>query len=155
MSVELAPLRADEFEEWFASWSALYEHDLEVHGGLEREGAREKATRDMAASFPDGFTSLDNVLLSIRKDGERVGVIWFAQREERGRAHAFLSAIAIDEERRGQGLGRQAMLALEDDMRARGIDRLELNVFGGNAVARRLYGSLGFTESFVSMGKDL
>ena len=47
------------------------------------------------------------------------------------------------------------MLALEDDVRARGLDRIELNVFGGNTVARGLYGSLGYTDTFVSMGKDL
>ena len=155
MSVELRPLRSDEFEEWFAGWSAWYAHDLEVHGGLRPDGAREKADRDMAGSFPEGFGSPGNVLLAIQDAGRRVGVIWFAQREERGRTHAFLYSIAIEEGFRGRGLGRAAMLALEDDVRARGLDRIELNVFGGNTVARNLYGSLGFGESFVSMGKDL
>jgi len=155
MSVELRPLRADEFEEWFAGWSAWYAHDLEVHGRLRADGARDKADRDMAAAFPDGFGSTGNVLLAIQDEGERVGVIWFAQREERGRTHAFLYSIAIDEDRRGSGLGRAAMLALEEDVRGRGLDRIELNVFGANAVARGLYASLGFAETFVSMGKDL
>ena len=38
MSVELRPLRSDEFEEWFAGWSAWYAHDLEAHGGLRPDG---------------------------------------------------------------------------------------------------------------------
>jgi ribosomal protein S18 acetylase RimI-like enzyme len=155
MSVELRPLRPDEFEGWFAGWSAWYAHDLEEHGGLEADAAGEKSARDMAGAFPDGFGSPGNVLLAIQLEGERVGAIWFAPRHERGRTHAFLYSIAIDGERRGQGLGRAAMVALEDDVRERGLDRIELNVFGGNAVARGLYGSLGFAESFVSMGKDL
>ena len=155
MSLKLRPLRAAEFEDWFVGWSAWYAHDLEVHGGLRPEAAQEKAARDMAAAFPDGFLSKGNVLLAIEDAGARVGVIWFAEREERGRTHAFLYAISIVEERRGHGHGRAAMLALEDDVRARGLDRIELNVFGGNAVARGLYGSLGFTDTFVSMGKDL
>lgn len=155
MSVQLRPLGGDEFEEWFAAWTAWYAHDLEEHGGFRAAAAREKAGRDMAAGFPDGFGSTGNVLLAIAQKGERVGVIWFAPREERGRRHAFLNSIAIDEEKRGRGLGRAAMLALEADVRARGFDRIELNVFGGNTVARGLYGSLGFAESFVSMGKDL
>ena len=40
-------------------------------------------------------------------------------------------------------------------MRADGLDRIELNVFGGNEVARGLYRSLGFAESAVYMGKDV
>ena len=47
------------------------------------------------------------------------------------------------------------MLALEDEVRAHGLDRIELNVFGGNAVARGLYRSLGYAESAVYMVKDL
>ena len=155
MSLELRPLRAAEFEDWLTGWSAWYAHDLEVHGGLRPAAAREKADRDMGAAFPDGFLSKGNVLLAIVDAGASVGVIWFAEREERGRRHAFLYAISIDEERRGHGLGRGAMLALEEDVRARGLDRIELNVFGGNSVARGLYGSLGYTDTFVSMGKDL
>jgi ribosomal protein S18 acetylase RimI-like enzyme len=155
MSLELRPLRAAEFDEWFAGWSAWYAHDLEVHGGLRSVAAREKADRDMTAAFPEGFLSPGNVVLAIEDTGGSVGVIWFAEREERGRRHAFLNSIAIVKERRGQGLGRAAMLALEDEVRALGLDRIELNVFGGNAVARGLYGSLGYTDTFVSMGKDL
>jgi RimJ/RimL family protein N-acetyltransferase len=47
------------------------------------------------------------------------------------------------------------MLLAEDEARARGIGRIELNVFGGNAVARRLYLSLGYVERAVLMAKDL
>ena len=47
------------------------------------------------------------------------------------------------------------MLALEDEVRAHGLDRIELNVFGGNEVARGLYRSLGYAESAVYMVKRL
>ena len=45
--------------------------------------------------------------------------------------------------------------ALEQEARALGLDRIELNVFGANAVARDLYGSLGYEEIAVWMGKSL
>jgi ribosomal protein S18 acetylase RimI-like enzyme len=32
---------------------------------------------------------------------------------------------------------------------------VELNVFGGNDVARNLYRSLGYVETSIQMGKDL
>jgi ribosomal protein S18 acetylase RimI-like enzyme len=43
----------------------------------------------------------------------------------------------------------------EQQASARGIGRVELNVFGGNEVARNLYRSLGYVETSVQMAKDL
>ena len=43
----------------------------------------------------------------------------------------------------------------EREAKALGIHRIELNVFGGNTVARNLYRSLGYVERAVQMGKDL
>jgi ribosomal protein S18 acetylase RimI-like enzyme len=43
----------------------------------------------------------------------------------------------------------------EDEARRRGIDRVALNVFGGNEVARGLYRSLGYKENAVAMSKRL
>jgi ribosomal protein S18 acetylase RimI-like enzyme len=47
------------------------------------------------------------------------------------------------------------MRLAEDEARSRGIGRIELNVFGGNEVARNLYRSLGYTETSLQMAKDL
>jgi ribosomal protein S18 acetylase RimI-like enzyme len=43
----------------------------------------------------------------------------------------------------------------EEEARRRGIDRVALNVFGGNKVARQLYRSLGYEENAVAMSKKL
>ena len=61
----------------------------------------------------------------------------------------------IDEGRRGRGFRRAAMQLAEREARARGIGRVELNVSGGNEVARSLYRSLGYTETSVQMAKEL
>ena len=47
------------------------------------------------------------------------------------------------------------MLLVEGEARDRGIGRVELNVFGGNEVARGLYRSLGYVETSVQMAKEL
>jgi ribosomal protein S18 acetylase RimI-like enzyme len=47
------------------------------------------------------------------------------------------------------------MLLAEEEARRRGIDRLALNVFGRNTVARRLYRSLGYDENAIAMSKAL
>ena len=67
----------------------------------------------------------------------------------------FIFDIHIDEAFRGRGFGRAAMLLAERESLARGIQRIELNVFGGNTVARGLYQSLGYLERSVRMAKDL
>ena len=67
----------------------------------------------------------------------------------------FIYDVEIDEAHRGKGYGRAAMELAEEQARALGIGRIELNVFGGNEVARKLYLSLGYVETSVQMGKDL
>ena len=47
------------------------------------------------------------------------------------------------------------MLLAEAEARRRGFDRIGLNVFGGNEVARNLYRSLGYTENAIVMSKTL
>ena len=66
----------------------------------------------------------------------------------------FIYDIYVDPAWRGRGLGRAAMLLADEEARVRGIRRVELNVFGGNAVARRLYLSLGYVERAVLMAQD-
>jgi RimJ/RimL family protein N-acetyltransferase len=89
-------------------------------------------------------------------DGEVVGHVWLGDRNTRNEGRvAFVYEIRIDAEQRGRGYGRDAMLLLEDKARALGLDRIELNVFGGNEVARGLYRSLGYEERAVMMGKKL
>ena len=47
------------------------------------------------------------------------------------------------------------MLLAESEARRRGLDRVALNVFGGNEVARSLYRSLGYGENAIVMSKNL
>ena len=61
----------------------------------------------------------------------------------------------MDEASRGRGLGRVAMRFTEDEARRRGIAKVALNVFGGNAVARGLYVSLGYQETAIHMEKSV
>ena len=74
---------------------------------------------------------------------------------DRGGGESFIYDITIDPDHQGRGYGRATMRLAEDEARSRGIGRIELNVFGGNDVARGLYRSLGYVETSVQMGKDL
>jgi ribosomal protein S18 acetylase RimI-like enzyme len=47
------------------------------------------------------------------------------------------------------------MQLLEDEVRAAGLPGIDLNVWGGNDLARSLYRKLGYAEQAVFMTKDL
>jgi ribosomal protein S18 acetylase RimI-like enzyme len=47
------------------------------------------------------------------------------------------------------------MLLAEAEARRRGYNRIGLNVFGGNDVARKLYRSLGYAENAIVMSKTV
>ena len=155
MSVELRPMREDEFAAWREDARTWYAADLVENGGMRPGPAEEKARADDAMAFPEGFATPGNVLLMVDEDGAPVGSVWFAPREQRGEKYAFLYPIKLDEEHRGRGLGRQAMQLLEDEVRAQGFDRIMLNVFGGNERARSLYRGLGYDEAAVHMLKAI
>jgi ribosomal protein S18 acetylase RimI-like enzyme len=153
--LRLRPMSGDEYEAFSAASIVAYARDIEEHGGYTAEFARQKSEADHAAILPSGLETPGNAIFVLEADGERVGVLWVAEREMGGRQVLYIYDVEVDERYRGRGYGRAAMLLAEDEARKRGLSRLELNVFGGNEVARKLYRSLGYLEAAVHMGKDL
>ena len=157
MNATIRPLREDEFEEWRRLSRDRYAEDMVENGGFTPEAAREKSEKDFSLTMPDGLATPGQYLFAVESpEREVVGHVWLADRQTRDEGRvAFVYEIRIDEEQRGRGYGRAAMLLLEDEAPALGLDRIELNVFGGNDVARGLYRSLGYEERAVMMGKRL
>jgi GNAT superfamily N-acetyltransferase len=58
--------------------------------------------------------------------------------------HGHLGILAVAREAEGLGVGTALVAAAEEWTRSRGLGKLTLNVFDGNARARRLYERLGF-----------
>ena len=161
MSVRLRQLREDELPRYRESAQLSYAVSIEQNGGMPGDLAREKARRDFEALWPDGRPAVDHCVYAVEEAATveeaamGVGYLWLAERDNQGRRVIWIYDIEIDEQFRGRGLGREAMRLAEQEARARGVARVELNVFGGNEVARSLYRSLGYEESAVWMGKDL
>jgi ribosomal-protein-alanine N-acetyltransferase len=63
-----------------------------------------------------------------------------------------ITLVAVDPHWRRQGLGRRVLDQLLATGHRRGAGRATLEVASGNAPARGLYGSLGFTEAGVRRG---
>jgi ribosomal protein S18 acetylase RimI-like enzyme len=153
--VRLRPMRAEEYPAFLVASKAGYAEDIEVHGGQTRDAARQKAEADFPAVLPNGLESPGHSIFVLEAEGVPVGRLWLAERDSGGRRVLFVYDISVEPEQQGRGYGRAAMLLAEEQARRRGIGRVELNVFGGNEVARGLYRSLGFVETSVQMGKDL
>ncbi|HUG29012.1 MAG TPA: GNAT family N-acetyltransferase [Candidatus Limnocylindria bacterium] len=151
----LRPLRQDEYEAWHAQEIEEYARDITVNGNTPAEAARAKAVMDMAEVLPDGLATRGHHVFVLELAGEPVGRLWLAEREIDGRQVIYVYDIEIDTAYRGRGLGRAAMELAETESRSRGFQRIELNVFGGNEIARRLYRSLGYVDRAVRMAKDL
>ncbi|WP_460445078.1 GNAT family N-acetyltransferase [Angustibacter aerolatus] len=155
--VHLRAMSDDEVREYVQRIEVEYAEDMHTNGGLTLEVARERARASTEELAPEGrFGPEHRVWVAEDDDGERVGVLWLARRET-GTAdeHAWVYDIEVDAARRGQGWGRRLLAAAEAESRAWGQTSLRLNVFGGNAVARRLYTSAGFAESSITMTKAL
>jgi ribosomal protein S18 acetylase RimI-like enzyme len=86
----------------------------------------------------------------------RVGHVWFGPRSGNpDPSVAWLYDLFVEEASRGRSVGRALMRLVEVEVRAAGMRRIELNVFGDNAHAQRLYESLAYVEMARQMGKDL
>ena len=157
MSVRLRPLREDEWPAFVEEGKRQYAEDMVENAGFTPEAAERKAEHDFVSVLPDGLATEGHFIFAVEDSStaERVGRLWFARRKVDIGEVAYVYDIHIDEHARGRGLGRAAMLALEEEVRQRGLERISLNVFGGNAVARGLYASLGYHEIHVWMSKNL
>jgi ribosomal protein S18 acetylase RimI-like enzyme len=157
MTLRLRPLRDDEVPEFIEALRDGYVRALETDAGLSAAEAEEKAAADHAGLFPEGRPQADHHLYVVeRETGEPVGHLFWAKRSAPGSgSRAFLYDVYIDEPFRGRGFGRQAMELLEEEVRAAGLPGLDLNVWGGNDLARSLYRKLGFEERAIFMSKEL
>jgi ribosomal protein S18 acetylase RimI-like enzyme len=154
-NVSLRPMRPDEYPAWVAASKAGYANDIATHGGLPADVAQRKSETDFANILPDGLKTPGHAFFVVEADSGSVGYLWLAEREQHGQRTLFVYEIEIHDGERGKGYGRATMLLAEDEARSRGLNQVQLNVFGGNDVARGLYRSLGYQENAVLMTKQL
>lgn len=152
MTLSLRAVTAEEFSAFLDATAAEYVDDMVAHGGFTRPDATTKASQDLRRILPQAQATPGHSFYYVTDEaGRAVGRLWLAEQPER----LFVYAIWIAPDARGHGWGRHTMLLAEAEARRRGLSRIELNVFGGNDRARRLYQSLGYRETAVVMRKDL
>jgi ribosomal protein S18 acetylase RimI-like enzyme len=148
-------MEAHECAEFITGSTAEYIEDRVTAGDSPAQAARTAADQ-MEVLFPGGRPAEGQLLFAVEDDlGSTVGTLWIGPHQPADPEYFWVWDIAIDPDHRGRGFGRATMQLAEEAARSHGATVLGLNVFGHNAVARRLYESLGYETTSVSMRKLL
>jgi GNAT superfamily N-acetyltransferase len=152
--VELVPMTEEEFQRYLETAVASYAEAHLKSGDCDADEALTLAQADYASLLPLGLATPDHHLFSIHAEGRgRIGLVWFAMRERRGRKSAFIYDLLVDDAHRGKGYGAQTLQAVERAAAAMGAARISLNVMGWNHAARSLYEKQGFSVTGMGMTK--
>lgn len=154
VACELVPMTEQEIAEFANRQLDVYLADR-IASGEHPERARRHVAWEWQTYFPDDRPADGHRIYRLVVDGESAGILWLGPSLHGNPAAEWLYYVEIAEHRRGQGLGRVAMRLAEQDARAHGATELGLNVFGGNAVARHLYESVGYRITALNMMKKL
>jgi ribosomal protein S18 acetylase RimI-like enzyme len=151
--VELRPLADEEFAGFRERAVPSYTEELVRARGLDRTAALRYAEETFPASLAAVAEGGEWMFRAVH-DAVDVGWLWLGS-PPMGGTGLYVYDIEVDEEHRGEGLGRAIMLAAEELVRESGHDRLGLNVFGWNHRAESLYRSLGYEVMSTQMSKRL
>lgn len=157
--VHLEPMSETQYKSYLNTAVQDYAQEHIKAGDCRPEDALALAQKDYQELLPDGLQSKNQFLFSVH-DGapdktESIGMIWFAVKDGRAGRSAFIYDFSIREHLRGKGYGRKVMERLEELVLEMGIDRVNLNVFGHNHGARKLYENMGYQITGIGMTKTL
>lgn len=144
-------MTAAEFEDWKQRNAESFAAGVGPARGLSPEEAIEYAHREVAKLLPDGRDTEHHLIWLACDGGQPVGSLWITTKPR----VPFVFGLEVDAGHRGKGYGRSIMLAGEEECRRRGHTHLDLNVFGNNAPAIKLYDSLGYNVISQQMRKEL
>jgi ribosomal protein S18 acetylase RimI-like enzyme len=156
-AVRFVPFVEPDFQAWLIEAIPSFALNNVEDGRWTLAESIEKSREAHAALLPQGLHTPGQFFVHLHDagSGERVGLLWWAEAEKAGRPEAYVYNITIAEAARRRGYARAALLELEGVARARGLQGLSLHVFGHNHGARRLYESLGFEPTSLTLRKAL
>jgi diamine N-acetyltransferase len=99
-----------------------------------------------------------SLVLAIYNDDTMVGALFYTPNTnpadpEESEGKAWLTRLMIDKRYQGKGYGRKAMEMLIERVRKEGVTKLGLSYEPYNKVAEKLYLSLGFKNSGMTIGE--
>ncbi len=154
--VTLKPMTEAELQSFLEPAIVEYAQDHVAAGRWTEEEAVEQSRKEFYDLLPDGVATPNHYLFTLMNEAQqKVGVLWFAKRENQGHLAAFVYDVRIDEAFRRQGYASEAFREMENKVRALGWNKISLHVFGNNHAAQEMYKKLGYETTNVSMAKTL
>lgn len=152
--IRLEPMDEATYLAWRKATVVEYAQEKVEAGNWPAEGALARSEADFATLLPDGRATTGHELRSmVNEDGERVGYAWFVPEDRPIGRVAYIYDIAVEPVHRRKGYARQALAEIEAFARDHDLVGVELQVFGDNAGAGRLYLEAGYVETNVKMLK--
>lgn len=155
--LNLRPMTDPEYDAFYSKLITEYAADNIEAGNWTVENAIELSRNATEQLLPQGRDTPRVLLLSAENsDGEYVGYVWVGlDRSGATSPGAWIYDIEVKESHRGKGYGRALLQAAEKETLKNGVDKIGLNVFGPNKVARNLYESAGYDITQIQMSKAL
>jgi ribosomal protein S18 acetylase RimI-like enzyme len=155
--VRFVPFAEADFHAWLVQAIPAFALTNVRDGRWSLAESIDKSKEAHVALLPQGLATPGQFFVHLHDadSGERVGAMWWAEAPKGGVLEAYVYNIEIDEPARRRGYARAAFVELERVAQGRGVRQLGLHVFGHNAGARRLYESLGFEPSSITLRKVL
>jgi len=127
--------------------TAIEDADITAVVALWERCGLTRPWNDPAADIALARRGPNSTILVGREDEKIVASAMVGHEGHRG----WVYYVAVDPDRRGQGLGRTIMNAAEDWLRQAGIAKLQLLVRQDNAKASAFYETIGYDEAAVTV----
>ena len=155
MTLEFIPFTEADYERHVPRAIESYGEDL-VRAKLWDEATIAQKTEQVFRQLlPEGRATPGNEFWSVSYEGEKVGWIWTARREDERGPYVGIYYLEVIDSQRRRGYGRMILEGLERRCVDEGVKSIRLHVFGHNLAARGLYDCVGFETKNVVMEKHL
>ena len=155
--VRLVPMNESEFQAYQQAAIARSASDHVKAGEWMAGNALRLAEQEFQYRLPEGLASPNQYLLMIEDEmfGMKVGMLWFAVRDEGVGRQAEIYDLYICEEFRRRHYATHAFRAMETYVRGLKLTTISVQVFGENLATRVMYEKLGYRVTHVLMSKTL
>ncbi len=148
-------MNQEEFKQYISYAIEDYAKDKIASGNWSEDEAINLSRESFERLLPNGEKTENNHLLSIFHDDILVGMIWISQKAPKNPNEGFIYDFVIFEQYQGQGYGKKAMKEAEIIAKELGMNKIGLNVFGHNKIARGLYEKMGYEITNITMAKTI
>ncbi|GAA0479888.1 GNAT family N-acetyltransferase [Salinibacillus aidingensis] len=144
MDIKFEPMTEDVYSDYIEKSIKQFAEESVRAGNLDKSQALEKAQDQFTKLLPDGLNTENHQLLSIFHDNNHIGMLWLHIKWTNLGKEAFIYDFFIDEQFRGNGMGKMSMSALDTYAQKLGLKKIGLHVFAHNQRAVYLYQKMGY-----------